>query len=287
MLKSQEHYTFKMHRLPSDFLKDEQHDIELSVFDYHTVQSSVKNKVILDKNAFSFLIEGNKEIYYGKQYDKLSENQFLMISAGNCLMTETTTVQNSYRSLLLFFDTRVLEKFVILNRLVIAKSNPQPYLVLEYDQYLQTFVKSLLDNRAIASPFLPNFLETKLFELLYYLISKLGASFLGSFVLPHSGTQNQFREIVENNSLKKLSLEELAFLSNMSLSTFKRQFKEIYHTSPAKWFLKQRLQFAAVLLSQQNKRPIEIYEELGFESLSSFIHSFKTEYGTTPRQFQQ
>lgn len=275
-----------MYRLPSDLLKNELPETGVNVFDYHTEQSSVNNKIILNKNAFSFLIEGNKEIYYGKQHDKLTQNQFLILSEGNCLMTETTTVQNSYRSLLLFFDAHVLEKFLKLNHLVVAKSSPAPYLVVEYDEYLRFFVKSLLDNRLIASPLLPNFLETKLFELFYYLISKMGTSFLYSLILPQAGTQNQFREIVENNSLKKLSVEELAFLSNMSLSTFKRQFKEIYHTSPAKWFLKQRLQFAAVLLAQQNKRPIEIYEELGFESLSSFIHSFKTEYGTTPRQFQ-
>lgn len=275
-----------MYRLPSDLLKNELPEQGVVVIDYHTEQSSVKNKIILNKNAFSFLIEGNKEIYYGKQHDQLTDNQFLILSEGNCLMTETMTVQNSYRSLLLFFDVHVLEKFIRLNRLVISKSGTAPYLVLEYDEYLRSFVKSLLSNRTISSAFLPNFLETKLFELLYYLTSKLGTSFLYSFMLPHSGNQHQFREIIENNSLKKLSVEELAFLSNMSLSTFKRQFKEAYHTSPAKWFLKQRLQFAAVLLSQKNKRPIEIYEELGFESLSSFIHSFKTEYGTTPRQFQ-
>lgn len=274
-----------MYRIPSDLFKNELPEMGVSVLDYHKEESSVKNKIILDKNLFSFLIDGGKEVYYGKQHDKLTGNQFLILSEGNCLMTETTTVQNSYRSLLLFFDVHVLEKFVKLNRLVITKSSPEPYLVLEYDEYLRFFVKSLSDHK-IAEPFLPNFLESKLFELLYYLISKLGTSFLYSFMLPRGGTQNQFREIVENNSLKKLSVEELAFLSNMSLSTFKRQFKEVYRTSPAKWFLKQRLQFAVVLLAQENKRPIEIYEELGFESLSSFIHSFKTEYGTTPRQFQ-
>jgi AraC-like DNA-binding protein len=53
-----------------------------------------------------------------------------------------------------------------------------------------------------------------------------------------------------------------------------------------KWFLKKRLQFATDLLLKEGKRPSEIYEELGFESLSSFTQAFKTEYKVTPRQFK-
>lgn len=276
----------KIHQLPTDLLEKNLVDNSVFVFDYHIQRSTKKGKIILNKNAFSFLLEGNKEIYYGKNYDRIDKRQFLLLSAGNCLMTETISVQNSYRSVLLFFDHQVLVKFIADNRIVIPKSNPLPYLILECDEYILSFVSTLLKANSITPLLLAKFLETKIFELLYYMVSKIGPSFLYSFMSNHSTGESHFRAVIENTSLKKLSIEELAFLNNMSLSTFKRQFNHIYNSPPGKWFLKRRLQFAAALLSQQDKRPIEIYEELGFESLSSFIQSFKAEYGTTPGQFR-
>lgn len=92
--------------------------------------------------------------------------------------------------------------------------------------------------------------------------------------------------VIENNKLNKLTLPELAFLSNMSLSTFKREFTKHYHIPPIKWFQEKRLAHAAFLLSTQQKRPKEIYTEAGYETLSNFVQAFKKQYGTTPRQFQ-
>jgi AraC-like DNA-binding protein len=72
----------------------------------------------------------------------------------------------------------------------------------------------------------------------------------------------------------------------MTLSTFKRHFAKIYGTSPSKWILAKRMEKAAQLLSQKHMIPSEIYQELGYENLSSFIKSFKQVYNTTPKQYQ-
>jgi len=72
----------------------------------------------------------------------------------------------------------------------------------------------------------------------------------------------------------------------MSLSTFKRRFMKIYRTSPNKWLLEKRMQKAAQLLKGGDLKASEIYCELGYENLSSFIQSFKQIYGITPKQYQ-
>jgi AraC-like DNA-binding protein len=72
----------------------------------------------------------------------------------------------------------------------------------------------------------------------------------------------------------------------MSLSTFKRRFARIYGTSPNKWLLEKRMQKAAQMLKQSECKVSEIYFELGYENLSSFIQSFKQVHGITPKQYQ-
>jgi AraC-like DNA-binding protein len=103
-----------------------------------------------------------------------------------------------------------------------------------------------------------------------------------------SGNSNdaskKFVQTVETNWMSKLSLKELAFLCNMSVSTFKREFQKHYAESPMKWFQNKRLEYAHQLLYKEQKSSSEIYLEVGYENLSSFIQAYKLKYGITPKQ---
>ncbi len=81
-------------------------------------------------------------------------------------------------------------------------------------------------------------------------------------------------------------VENFARLAGRSLSTFKREFAETFKTTPAKWLKNKRLTEAFYLIRQKNKKPQEIYLELGFENLSHFYASFKRKYGHTPAEIK-
>ena len=93
-----------------------------------------------------------------------------------------------------------------------------------------------------------------------------------------------FKTTIENNVYTNLSLEEIAFLCNMSLSTFKRQFVQIYQSSPGKWFQRMRLNKAREILRKNKVKPSEIYLDFGYDSLSNFSTAFKNEFGYSPKQ---
>ena len=71
-------------------------------------------------------------------------------------------------------------------------------------------------------------------------------------------------ELFMNHHYKfNISLERFAFMTGRSLSTFKREFKTIFNTTPGKWLMKKRLQEAYFLLDKEHKKPTDIYIDLG------------------------
>ena len=58
-----------------------------------------------------------------------------------------------------------------------------------------------------------------------YLVEFKGVGFLYSLISNSDNNSQKFIQTIESNQLKKLSVKELSFLSNMSVSTFKREFE--------------------------------------------------------------
>jgi len=270
--------------IPND-LTDSVNKIE--IFDYSITSSNVKNKVVLTKNTFSFLLEGTKGIITDETAIKIDKKKFLLIGSGNCLMTENVSEKSIYRSILLFFDNSILSDFCSkIDLSKITKKKHQLYQTFSYDDYICQFVESLIYIKSYNLQNKEKLLKTKFEEIMYYLIDKVGIDFLYTILLFEPDDKKKFINIIEVNKLNNLTIQELAFLCNMSVSTFKRNFTKYYQTSPIKWFLQKRLEYAVYLLNVEKKRPSEIYLKVGFESLSSFIQAFKQKYNITPRQYQ-
>jgi AraC-like DNA-binding protein len=92
--------------------------------------------------------------------------------------------------------------------------------------------------------------------------------------------------IMEANCCHNLPLEAFAKMCHRSLSTFKREFRQHYGTSPGKWLLERRLACSAQLLRATNLSVTEIVFECGFEDASHFSHAFKEKYGQPPSVFR-
>jgi AraC-like DNA-binding protein len=271
--------------LPNDLNIDTKSEVQ--IFDYHITSSSIKNKVMLNKNVFSFLLEGTKELITQDKTTIINNDAFLLIKSGNCLMTESLSETNVYRSVLFFFNDDILLKLLQKSKLPkTVNSNAKPYEIFQYDDYIHHFVKSLIKIKEYDNSLQNSLLQTKLEEILTYLLHRNGAEFFSNILSYQDSQCRHFTDVIESNKLNNLTIQELSFLCNMSISTFKRNFEQHYQTSPIKWFQEKRLEYSAYLLSIKKKRPIDIYSEVGFESLSSFTQAFKVKYNTTPKQFQ-
>ena len=202
-------------------------------------------------------------------------------------MSENLSPSNNYRSILMFFSDENVIDFCEKYQIGITNNvNNNPYHICNYDGFITHFVQSLMQIKNYDDNLQQQLLQPKFEEIMLYLVHKKGVEFIADLVENQNDYIRHFKEVIENNKLNHLSIQELAFLSNMSLSTFKRTFEKNYKTSPSKWFQDKRLAYAAFLLTNKKERPIDVYENIGYESLSSFTQAFKEKFGTTPKQFQ-
>ena len=87
---------------------------------------------------------------------------------------------------------------------------------------------------------------------------------------------------MERNYMFNMPLDKFGYLTGRSLSTFNRDFRKIFQTTPQRWLIQKRLELAFYHLSEKNKKPSDVFMEVGFEDFSHFSYAFKKQYGFAP-----
>lgn len=96
----------------------------------------------------------------------------------------------------------------------------------------------------------------------------------------------KFKEAIEKNLFNQLSLEHLAFICSMSLSTFKREFKKAFGDTPARYIKHRRLQHAASLLHCSDDPISAIAYDSGFQDVTTFSANFSEKYAMSPSKYR-
>jgi AraC-like DNA-binding protein len=222
--------------------------MSIDVYDYKTNKQVEKQQVLMKKNTLSFLQEGTKQVFFDTSSFSIDTTKFLLMKSGHCLMTEKLSeISASYRSVLFFFSDNDLLDFIRKYKLEVSTSESfYSVYSYDYDGFIKRFVASLLDISKLSESIRKNMLQTKFEEIMLYLIESKGIGFLYSLTRNNDHQTQKFIRTIETNQLNKLSVKQLSFLSNMSISTFKREFDKHYNSSPSKWFLEKRLEHASL-----------------------------------------
>ncbi|MFD2718857.1 helix-turn-helix transcriptional regulator [Hymenobacter monticola] len=257
---------------------------------YVSRQPTVKNKIVLSWNMLNLLIDGRKTIIQAADTVTVYQDEILLMAAGNILTSELLSDQGQFRSILLYFSNQVLDDFYLRHaaRLPRPGASGAPLVTFGKDDFIRNYLESLRLLLAAPTPLSPEISQLKLEELLLYLLHTTPEG-LHTF-LRHPRTRPPeltLRQVVETHLTRPITVEELAFLCHMSVSTFQRRFAALYGQPPQKWLLQQRMQRAAALLHQQHQSPSDVYQQVGYESHSSFSEAFKKTFGVSPREFKQ
>ncbi|MEZ4963630.1 MAG: AraC family transcriptional regulator [Saprospiraceae bacterium] len=273
-------------KIPDFMLGDQIGPTNIFFYQREHGPDQIKLKLHYTQNMLCFMVKGVKELIDETDIYSMNNEQIGLISSGNMLMSERVTLRQEFESLLLFFSNEFLSDFLKKYDIVVKDEGEDhpPVITFPKDDYLLNFQHSMIILKNDIRK--QTFKVAKMEEILLYLYEKHPDQILGFISKSITKTQNRSMvQVIQNHLFDNLNAQELAFLCNMSISTFKRKFFEVYDTSPKKYFISQKMR-QAVLFLQNRQRPSEFYFDLGYENLSSFSREFKKYYGVSPTTYR-
>lgn len=94
-------------------------------------------------------------------------------------------------------------------------------------------------------------------------------------------------KFIFNNLSKIITIEDLAEVANMSISHFRKKFKDDLGITPIKYINKVRMEKSSFLIIEDKLSVKEIASICGFSSISHFSSSFKKFFGVGPNEFSE
>jgi AraC family transcriptional regulator, exoenzyme S synthesis regulatory protein ExsA len=280
----------KIYNLPDDFSTKEELSHPVVIRAYQSPQKSLRNKSIMHWNMIDIILVGRKTIIDVSNITSLEAGELMVLARGSYLIHQALPEKGLFKSIVIYFTNEFLAKFFIkYSSLAKEKKHTAqtPFLKYEQDIFIKNYILSLQALMQSPQVYSPEFKELKTEELLLYLLQHDSVKLQSLSVMAKDNEDMAIRKVVESTIETPITVNELAFLCNTSLSSFKRRFIKIYGLPPQKWMVQQKMQMAAGLLKHPGERSGSVFEKVGYENHSSFTKAFKQQYGITPTAFQQ
>ena len=236
-------------------------------------------------HSIVFVVNGKVQINTLSGEEIIVENgEMLFTPRDSYLISDYLCNDNDLEVFLLFFDHEMAIKF--LGEDVKHDDVSQTICKLTTSQNIYWFFEALkkmdldkLNNKAL--------LNIKIQEFLHLIVHENKDDFIAT--LQASESHKQKRDIVSlmlQHFDKNMSIVDFAALSGRSLSTFNREFKHKYKTTPKQWLIEKKMLKAFTLLKEGNTVTQSAFD-VGYSNVSNFIKAYKSIYGQTPKSMQK
>ncbi len=238
-------------------------------------------------HVLAFQFSGETHIQHQNGRLVLKKNQILLAQKNQLAKSiKIPATDKVYKIISVILTDAALQQYALGNSIHENKNyTGEKNLLLKPDALLKSYFQSLLPYVELSekiSKKLTTIKTNEAIELLLHLKPFL-KSFLFDFSEPY---KIELEKFMLQNYHYNVPIEQFAKLTGRSLAAFKRDFDHVFQISPRKWLQEKRLGEAYHLIQQKNRKPTEIYLELGFENLSHFYTSFKQKFGVTPASIQ-
>ena len=129
--------------------------------------------------------------------------------------------------------------------------------------------------------------EMQCVSLLYEILALFYLQYVGQTNEKNDERLLRARGHIEQHFAEPISLRDLAYLCNMSVTNFRREWKKRYLESPIKYRDTVRMYYAKELLRSGYYSVADVAQKCGFEDVSYFVRSFGQKVGMTPNQFKK
>jgi AraC family transcriptional regulator, exoenzyme S synthesis regulatory protein ExsA len=253
-------------------------EIKLSCYD----DKFFKSEIVFEQHMLIWFISGETKIVQAESTHTFKTGDIFLIPRN-----KPATVINypkdglPHKTVVMLLTTKILRDFYT-NINITVKTSPVP-VIRSYNNHplLESCLASLIPYFDIEGAFPENLALLKITEAISILrtIDPTIDSVLANFEDPHKVELVSF---MEKNYMFNMPLEKFGYLTGRSLTTFKRDFKKAFNTTPQKWLTQKRLELAHYELAEKKRKAVEVCYETGFENLSHFSFAFKKHFGYAP-----
>lgn len=239
-------------------------------------------KMYLSSTAVLLVVEGMQHI---KNHDGMQlvvkKNEMVVLPKDLYVVSDFIAKNNYFKAYIFFIDDLIIADYLSTIKYSFVKNSKNDPLKIPANSQIGAFVKSL-DAIYRKLPSNKSLAEIKVLEFLFLLgLQKEAEEFFSLIVNP--AKKRNIRTFMEKNYLSNLNVNDYALLTGRSLSTFNREFKKLYSTTPKEWLISKRLSKSRELLNNTHLNVTEVSVEVGYENVSHFIAAYKKRYGVTPK----
>ena len=262
---------------------------DASIFYKNIPQSMVDIDFFTNAPCLAFVLSG-KETFASFADDEIlvEAGQMLFMPKNSYMISDFVRTAGPLEAFLFFFDEDIIKDF-LKNKLhaVQDSGRPQAPFKRDADMRVTAFMKALYsvyqDVQAT-----PELVRLKLLEILALLDALDEGGKLRGFLRTTLSQvpKRNIRRLLADPSHWRLSVADLAKLSGRSLTSFNRDFKRQFETTPQKWLINARLEQAYELLRSSSMSVSEVALDVGYDNISHFISVFKKKYGQSPKKLR-
>lgn len=257
-----------------------------SIIDQCIVTAGERGTFFLEQHLLYVVLGGSVKLTCGRQSWTVGKNEMILLRRAQSVSYEKQGSEETglFESQLFAINDELLKDFLTSQQVVI------PAMTEEYGAQVSPMSERLVAYCWSLSPYFndpsqvnPGLLRLKVMELLYNVMD-CSKNIFRQMLQLRQPVKTDIHRVVEENYTSPISLDELAYLSGRSLSSFKREFQDIYGEPPARWIREKRLSKAHEMLRSSNLSVADVAYSLGFENPTHFSRIFKQQYGYAPSQ---
>ncbi|WP_274475591.1 AraC family transcriptional regulator [Mangrovimonas aestuarii] len=247
-----------------------------------------KFKLWSASHLITYVINGRKDWITANETYEITAGDALFIPKG--VYTTKQYFEVEYCVMLFFVNDDFISFFLKENPKLQCDSSSESkwdsIFKVDVDASFEALIKSIFEYlKTGQAP--QELVELKFRELFFNIMLNPKNKSLTRFLCSlKNKTKEDIKSIMLQNFRYDLNMEEFAALCGKSLSSFKRNFKEEFNTTPGKWLANQRLNYAQTLLLGSELNINEICYESGFKNPSHFITLFKDHFNLPPNQYR-
>ena len=241
-----------------------------------------------EHNYIYYVLTGKKTLHTMDQSITLDQGSIAFIKKGACVIEQH--FEEPFCIVVFIMPDSFIRSFLQdYTPAEQAKPDTTPPIISIYDdEMIRTFYQSILPYFVSSGNVPEAVLELKFRELLLHLLHNPSNEGLRShfhYIKEHPVTP--IKHIMETNFAYNLRIEAYAKMTNRSVSSFKRDFQSLFHTTPGKWLTEKKLENARKLLRQTDRPIADVAFDSGFENTAHFSRLFKQKTGLTPLEFRK